>query len=254
MSLYGRVAIVTGGARGIGQACAWALAREGANMAIADLLPMEETLRGIESLGRQALGVKTDVTRKNEVHQMVEAVIQRFQKIDILVNNAGTCARVPLEELTEEQWDRDVNTIMKGTFLCTQAVYPHMKQNGYGKIINIASISGRIGGAVSKAGTGVEGKRGRSGPAYAAAKGGVIAFTRWVAKDAGCYGIYVNAVAPGGIDTEMTKGYVYPVDELPISRMGRPQDVAEAVVFFASDASNYITGQTLNVDGGWVMS
>lgn len=254
MSLRGRAAVITGGARGIGRACALALAREGADIALADLLPMDETLRAVEALGRQALGIKTDVTKKAEVHRMVEQVIQRFGKIDILVNNAGTCARVPLEELTEEQWDRDVDTIMKGTFLCTQAVYPHMKKNGYGKIINIASISGRIGGAVSRAGEGVEGKRGRSGPGYAAAKGGVIAFTRWVAKDAGCYGIYVNAIAPGGIDTEMTKGYIYPVEALPISRMGRPEDVAEAVVFFASDASNYITGQTLNVDGGWVMS
>jgi len=254
MRLQDRVAIVTGGARGIGRACALALAREGADIAIADLLPMDETLRAIEAFGRQGLGIKTDVTRKNEVHPMVEEVVNRFGKIDILVNNAGTCARVPLEELTEELWDRDVNTILKGTFLFTQAVYPHMKKNRYGKIINIASISGRIGGAVSKAGEGIEGKRGRSGPGYAAAKGGVIAFTRWVAKDAGCYGIYVNAIAPGGIDTEMTKGYVYPIEELPISRMGRPEDVAEAVVFFASDASNYVTGQTLNVDGGWVMS
>lgn len=254
MKLRGRIAFVTGGARGIGQACALALAREGADIAIADLFPMDETLRAVEALGRQVLGIKTDVTKKTEVHRMVEEVIERFGKIDILVNNAGTCARVPLEELTEEQWDRDVNTIMKGTFLCTQAVYPHMKKNGYGKIINIASISGRIGGAVSKAAEGIEGKRDRSGPGYAAAKGGVIAFTRWVAKDAGCYGIYVNAIAPGAIDTEMTKGYVYPVEELPISRMGRPEDVAEAVIFLASDASNYITGQTLNVDGGWVMS
>jgi 3-oxoacyl-[acyl-carrier protein] reductase len=99
----------------------------------------------------------------------------------------------------------------------------------------------------------VEGKRGRSGPAYAAAKGGVIAFTKWVAKDAGCYGIYVNAIAPGGIETDLTKGFVYPVEDLPISRMGKPEDVAQMVVFLASDASNYTTGQAINVDGGWVM-
>lgn len=253
MKLRDKIAIVTGGARGIGQACAIALAKEGAHVCVTDIIPMEETVHAIESFERQALGIKTDVSQKEDVLNMVAQVIEKFGKIDILVNNAGTCQRVPLEELTEEQWDRDVNTIMKGTFLCTQAVYPHMKKNGSGKIVNIASISGKIGGAVSKKGAGVEGKRGRSGPAYAAAKGGVIAFTKWVAKDAGCYGIYVNAIAPGGIETDMSKGFVYPIEDLPISRMGKPEDVAQMVVFLASDASNYTTGQAINVDGGWVM-
>ncbi len=248
-----KIAIVTGGARGIGQACAVALAREGAHVCVTDIIPMEETVGKVKSLGRQAIGIKTDVSQKKDVLNMVAQVVEKFGRIDILVNNAGTCWRVPLEELTEEQWDRDVNTIMKGTFLCTQAVYPHMQKQKGGKIVNIASISGKIGGAVSKAGTGVEGKRGRSGPAYAAAKGGVIAFTKWVAKDAGCYGIYVNAVAPGGTETEMTKGYKYPVDDLPIARMGQPEDIAKMVVFLASDESNYTTGQAINVDGGWVM-
>jgi 3-oxoacyl-[acyl-carrier protein] reductase len=253
MRLKDKIAIVTGGARGIGQACAVALAREGAHVCVTDLIPTDETIDKVRSLGRQALGIKTDVSRKGDVVNMVAQVVEKFGRIDILVNNAGTCWRVPLEELTEEQWDRDVNTIMKGTFLCTQAVYPHMQRQGGGKIVNIASISGKIGGAVSKAGTGIEGKRGRSGPAYAAAKGGVIAFTKWVAKDAGCYGIYVNAVAPGGTETEMTRGYNYPVEDLPISRMGQPEDVAKMVVFLASDESNYTTGQAINVDGGWVM-
>ncbi|MDP2838702.1 MAG: SDR family NAD(P)-dependent oxidoreductase, partial [Syntrophales bacterium] len=228
-----KIAIVTGGARGIGQACAIALAKEGAHVCVTDIIPMDETLHAIKSFERQALGIKTDVSQKEDVLNMVAQVIEKFGKIDILVNNAGTCQRVPLEELTEEQWDRDVNTIMKGTFLCTQAVYPHMKKNGSGKIVNIASISGKIGGAVSKKGAGAEGKRGRSGPAYAAAKGGVIAFTKWVAKDAGCYGIYVNAIAPGGIETDMSKGFVYPIEDLPIARMGKPQDVAQMVVFLA---------------------
>ena len=253
MKLKDKIAIVTGGARGIGQACAIALAKEGAHVCVTDIIPMEETVGKIKSLNRQALGIKTDVSQKGDVLNMVAQVIEKFGKIDILVNNAGTCQRVPLEELTEEQWDRDVNTIMKGTFFCTQAVFPHMKAKGCGKIVNIASISGKIGGAVSKKGAGVEGKRGRSGPAYAAAKGGVIAFTKWVAKDAGCYGIYVNAIAPGGIETDMSRGFIYPIEDLPISRMGKPEDVAQMVVFLASDASNYTTGQAINVDGGWVM-
>jgi 3-oxoacyl-[acyl-carrier protein] reductase len=253
MKLKDRVAIVTGGARGIGRACAIALATEGADMAVADVIPMEEVITEIKSLGRQAIGIKTDVSKKEEVNHMVARVIEEFGRVDILVNNAGTCQRVSLEELTEELWDKDVNTIMKGTFLCTQSVCPYMKGKGYGKIINIASISGKIGGAVSKKGDGPESMRGRSGPAYAAAKGGVIAFTKWVAKDAGRYGIYVNAVAPGAIDTEMSKGYTYPIQDFPISRMGTPEDVAKVVLFLASDASNYITGQTINIDGGWVM-
>ena len=253
MKLKDKIAIVTGGARGIGQACAIALAKEGAHVCVTDIIPMEETVGKIKSLNRQALGIKTDVSQKGDVLNMVAQVIEKFGKIDILVNNAGTCQRVPLEELTEEQWDRDVNTIMKGTFFCTQAVFPHMKAKGCGKIVNIASISGKIGGAVSKKGAGVEGKRGRSGPAYAAAKGGVIAFTKWVAKDAGCYGIYVNAIAPGGIETDMSRGFIYPIEDLPISRMGKPEDVAQMGVFLASDASNYTTGQAINVDGGWVM-
>ena len=253
MKLKDKVAILTGGARGIGKACAIALAKEGAHVCVTDIIPMEEVIHEIKSLSRQALGIRTDVSKKEDVLNMVAHVIETFGKIDILVNNAGTCQRVPLEELTEELWDKDLNTILKGTFFCTQAVYPYMKERGFGKIINIASISGKIGGAVSKKGDGVESKRGRSGPGYAAAKGGIIAFTKWMAKDAGCYGIYVNAVAPGGIDTEMTKGYTYPVEDLPISRMGKPEDVAQVVVFLASDASNYITGQIINVDGGWVM-
>jgi 3-oxoacyl-[acyl-carrier protein] reductase len=131
-----------------------------------------------------------------------------------------------------------------------------MQRQGSGKIVNISSISGKIGGAV--AGKAQEGlppsAQGRSGPAYAAAKGGVIAFTKWVAKDGGRYGIYANAICPGGVSSEMTRGFDYSVESLPIARMGEPEDVAEAVVFLASNAANYITGQALNVDGGLVMA
>ena len=128
-----------------------------------------------------------------------------------------------------------------------------MRAQGYGKIVTISSISGIIGGAVSRHADDPDARRGRSGPAYAAAKGGVIALTRWVAKDVGQSGIYVNSVAPGGVDTEMTRGHEYPVEGLPIPRMGQPADVAEAVLFLASPASNYVTGQVLRVDGGWVI-
>lgn len=245
--LSGQVAIVTGAARGIGQACALALAAEGADIVTADLGACEATLAGIRELGRRSLDVPTDVTRRDAVCQLMARVIETFGRIDILVNNAGTLARVGIEDTTDELWDRDVNTTLHGTFLCIQAVLPHMKERRSGKIVNISSISGKIGGVASRA---AGSNRGRSGPAYAAAKAGVLALTRWVAKDVGPDGIYVNAIAPGGIETEMTRGYDYSVENNPIPRMGQPEDVAQAVVFLASQMSNFITGAVLDVNGG----
>jgi 3-oxoacyl-[acyl-carrier protein] reductase len=253
IDLTGQVAIVTGGARGIGRAISLALAREGAVVAVVDLLDGEETVSLLQARGGRAVFVRTNVTVRAEVEAMVERVRDQLGGLDILVNNAGTVQRVGLEDLTEDLWDRDVNTIMRGTYLCTQAVYPLMKAQSYGKIVNVSSISGRIGGAVSKVSDSPEAMKGRSGPAYAAAKGGVLAFTKWVAKDAGRYNIYVNAVCPGPVSSEMTRGYDYGVTAQPIARMGEPEDIAEAVVFLASNAANFITGQGLNVDGGLVM-
>ena len=148
---------------------------------------------------------------------------------------------------------REIDVIVRGTFLFTQAVYEPMKRQGGGKIVNISSISGKRGGAVSGVAQPGSVGGGRSGPAYAMAKGGVIAFTKWVAKDAGRYGILVNAVCPGPIESEMTRGFDYAVAGQPVDRMGQPRDVAQAVLFLASPMSNYITGQTLNIDGGLLM-
>jgi 3-oxoacyl-[acyl-carrier protein] reductase len=247
--LTGQVAIVTGAARGIGQACAWALATVGADLVTADLGPSEVTLARLQQLGRRSLDVPTDVTQSDSVRRLVERVISEFGRIDILVNNAGTLARVGVEDTSDALWDRDINTTLRGTFYCIQAVLPHMKQRQCGKIVSISSVSGKIGGVASRA---AGSATGRSGPAYAAAKAGVLALTKWVAKDVGREGIYVNAVAPGGIDTEMTRGYDYGVENIPIPRMGRPEDVAQAVVFLASQMSNYITGAVLDVNGGIV--
>jgi 3-oxoacyl-[acyl-carrier protein] reductase len=254
VDLSGRNALVTGAARGIGAATALALAREGANLAVADLVPTLDTVKDIEKLGRRALGLEADISDAAAVKAMVSAAIDALGHIDILVNNAGVVHRDPLIETTEETWDHVIGVVLKGTFLCIQAIYPHMKKRGYGKIVNVSSISGIIGGAVSKHDDEPEKAKGRSGPAYASAKGGVIALTRWIAKDVAKDGIYVNAIAPGPCDTEMARGFDYGVEALPISRMGHPNDMAEAIVFFASGASNYITGQVLNVDGGWVMA
>ncbi len=253
IDLTGRVAIVTGAARGIGRAIASALAREGADVVAADLLSVDETVSDVRGRGRRTLAAACDVTKSADVAKVVKSCLDEFGKIDILVNNAGVLTRSGLEETTEEIWYRDVDVVMTGAYRMTQAVYPSMKERGYGKIVNISSVSGKIGGAVSRASDGADSLSGRSGPAYAAAKGGVLAFTNWVAKDGGRYGIYCNAVCPGGTDTEMTRGFDYGVETLPIARLGKPEDIAEAVVFLASQASNYITGQALNVDGGLVM-
>jgi 3-oxoacyl-[acyl-carrier protein] reductase len=247
------VALVTGAARGLGRAIAVALARAGADVAAADVIPVDETIAGIVALGRRGLGLRCDVSRKASVTRMVAAVERRLGGLDILVNNAGITHRDRLEETTERTWDRLVDVIMKGTFLCCQATVPGMRRRGYGKIVNVSSISGIIGGAAPPRRGVPRAARARTGPAYAAAKAGVIALTKWLARDAGADGIYVNTVAPGPIDTEMTRGFAYPVEHLPIARMGTPEDVAEAVVFLASPASNYITGQVLRVDGGWVV-
>lgn len=254
IDLHGRNALVTGAARGIGAATAMVLAREGANVAVADIISTEETVKRIEESGCQASGIEVNITESSDVKKMVTDAVDVFGHIDILVNNAGVVHRDPLMETSEATWNRVIDTILKGTFLCIQAMYPHMKDRGYGKIVNVSSISGIIGGAVSKPDDTPEQIKGRSGPAYAAAKGGVIALTRWIAKDIAKDGIYVNCIAPGACETEMTRGYDYGVQALPIARMGHPNDMAEAILFLASDASNYITGQVLNVDGGWVMA
>jgi 3-oxoacyl-[acyl-carrier protein] reductase len=253
IDVKGQVAIVTGAARGIGRAIASALAREGADITVADVLPTDEALAKIRAYGRRALGLRCDVTRGADIATVIERTLGEFGRVDILVNNAGVAGRSGLEETTEDMWYRDVDIIMTGTYRMTRAVFPIMKQQGYGKIVNISSVSGKIGGVVSKSTDTAEMLRGRTGPAYAAAKGGVLAFTKWVAKAGGRYGIYCNAVCPGPVESEMTRGFDYSVEGLPIARMGQPEDIAEAVVFLASPAAHYITGQALNVDGGMVM-
>jgi 3-oxoacyl-[acyl-carrier protein] reductase len=253
IDLRGQAALVTGAARGIGRASALALARAGADVAVADLLPTTDVEAAIAATGRRALGMKLDVTDAEAVRAAVEGVAAAFGRLDVLVTAAGILHRDTLEETTVAVWRHVVEVVLTGTFHAIQAAVPVMRARGYGKIVTISSISGVIGGAVSRKAEEPEVRRGRSGPAYAAAKGGVIALTRWIAKDVGQSGIYVNSVAPGAVDTEMTRGYAYEAEGLPIPRMGRPEDIAEAVLFLASPASNYVTGQVLHVDGGWVI-
>lgn len=255
INVQGHVAIVTGGARGIGRSIASTLAREGAHVILADVLDGDQTAKELRGMypDVELQYVRTDVTRREDVRHVVNFAAERFGKIDILVNSAGTCVRAGLDEITEEQWDLDINTHLKGTYLMSQeTIFPHMKKRKYGKIVNISSISGKIGGLFSHPDES-EKTAGRSGPAYAAAKGGVINLTKWIAKDVGRFEICVNSVAPGPIRTELAAGFNYETENYPIPRIGEPEDIAESVLFFASPASNYITGYIMSVDGGYVM-
>lgn len=244
MKMQNEVAIVTGAASGIGQAVSVQLASEGARVVLVDLNSCEKTismLGDVEHL--ECLG---DIRDPEFVKAVVNRTIEKYGEIHILVNNAGTASRLDLEDMTLEMWDRDMDTNLKAAFLFTQAViYPHMKEAGYGRIINISSVSGLNGGVISG-----EEKNGRSGPAYAASKGGIIALTKWVAKEVGKYGITCNSVAPGATATAITAGVPYDTSQQVIDRMGEPDDIAYAVMYFASKEASYTTSQVLKVDGG----
>lgn len=248
--MNGKTAVITGGSRGIGAACAKVLAKRGANIVLVDVLdcePLKEEILN-ENPQVKVLIKNVDVRKRDQVENALKETAEVFKTIDILINNAGTGARVSLKDITDEIWEKDIETNLKGTFLFTQsAIYPYMINQGEGRIINISSISGIVGGAISYE----NGKRtGRSGPAYAASKGGIIAFTKWVAKEVGEYGICCNSIAPGYIETELTKNANYPLDDQVIKRAGTPEDIAEAVVYLASPAAGYVTGEVLKVCGG----
>ena len=244
MRLKDRVAIVTGAGRGIGLGIALALAREGARIAVCEIIPsfLQNALADIESRGGHALPFQMDVTSKEQIHGMVRDVLQRWGTVDILVNNAGIYEVLPVEEISEGQWDRVLAVNLKGTFLCCQAVIPHMKQQGRGRIVSIASSAGKTGGTLA-------------GAHYSVSKAGVICLTKQLARELGPQGITVNAVAPGRIDTPMIHVSSDEENEAfrlrtPLGRLGTAEDVANAVVFLASEEASFITGEILDVNGG----
>lgn len=247
MLLDGRHALVTGASRGIGRAVALAFAAEGASVALnfAGNVAAAEAVRAeIESAGGKAILVPADVSDENAVEDMVKTVTEAFGSIDILVNNAGITRDGLLLRMKEEDWDAVLNTNLKGVFLCTKAISKFMMKKRYGRIVNMASVVGVTGNA--------------SQANYAAAKAGVIGFTKAMAKELASRGITVNAIAPGFIRSDMTD--VLPdkvkeamLAEIPLGRAGEPADVAKAALFLASDQAAYITGQVLKVDGGMVM-
>jgi 3-oxoacyl-[acyl-carrier protein] reductase len=247
MLLDGKVALVTGASRGIGRAIALKLAAEGAKVAInyaGNTAKAEEVKAEIEKNGGEAILVQADVADSAAVEAMVNATVEAFGQIDILVNNAGITRDGLMMRMKDEDFDAVINTNLKGVFYCTKLVSKLMMKKRSGRIINMASVVGLMGNA------------GQTN--YAAAKAGVIGFSKSAAKELAARGITVNMVAPGFIDTDMTAAMTDKAREMtltgiPLNRMGTPEDVANAVAFLVSDNASYITGQVINVDGGMVM-
>jgi 3-oxoacyl-[acyl-carrier protein] reductase len=237
-----KVAIVTGGASGIGKACALSLAENGAKVAVVDLNEKgaEETTSKILEKGSQAISIKIDISKSEDVDKAVDTVLKSFGKIDILVNCAGICQIRNFDDLTENEWDKMLSINLKGTFLMCQRVLKEMKKNRYGKIVNLGSLAGEVGGIYV-------------GANYAASKAGVICLTKSIAKNAAPYNINVNSVSPGFINTEMTKDFGYDPKTVPLGRIGTPEEVADVILFLCSDASRYITGANIDVNGGVFM-
>ena len=247
MLLDGKTALVTGASRGIGRAIALCLAAEGARVAInyaGNVKAAEEVKAIIEAAGGTAILCQADIADSAAVEAMIADVVKEFGTIDILVNNAGITRDTLLMRMKDEDFAKVLDTNLKGVFYCTKAVSKLMMKKRLGRIINMASVVGLVGNA------------GQTN--YAAAKAGVIGFSKSAAKELASRGITVNVVAPGFIGTDMTAGLPESVKEkmltdIPLGRMGEPEDVASAVLFLASDQASYITGQVVNVDGGMVM-
>lgn len=246
MSLEGKIALVTGGGRGIGRAVALALADAGADVAVAvsrDIAAAESVAEEIRAKGRKALARQTDVSSAEATEELVAAVVSKLGRIDLLVNNAGITRDGLIMRMSEEDWDAVLDVNLKGTFNCTKAAVKRMIRQRSGRIVNVTSIMG------------ITGNGGQAN--YAASKAGVIGLTKSTAKEVGSRGITCNAVAPGWIQTQMTEHlpaeFATQVQkQVSLGRLGQPEDIAGAVTFLCSDAASYITGQVLVVDGGLI--
>ena len=245
LSLDGKVVIVTGGGTGLGRAMVRALARAGADLVVAARRqgPIEEAAAEVEQLGRRALAISTDVSDSSQVDRMVSLAMDSFGRVDVLINNAGRTSenvRAPIWEITDEQWTEGININLSGAFYCARAVSRHMVERGGGKIINVASGFGMRGG--------------RDIYIYTCSKGGMIQLTRTLAMSLGRYGVTANTIVPGFIPTEGTasmRDSLPAAGELiPIGRLGKPEDIGPIAVFLASDASNYMNGEMVTLDGG----
>lgn len=250
LDLTGKTAIVTGARRGMGRTHALALSGAGAKVVVADI-SLEDCQKVVDEIvakGGEAMAIQCDVSKKAEVEEMVKKTIEKFGKLDILVNNAGVVQFKPFLDLTEEDWDKTLNINLRGYFLCAQTAAKEMAKQKYGVIVNVASI------AMGQVGVGFAGLA-----HYCASKGGIVAMTEAMALDLAQYNIRINAVAPGAIDTPMAvsitqdpKALEGTLSQIPLHRVGKPEEVSNLVLFLASDDSSYMTGSTVVIDGGWV--
>jgi 3-oxoacyl-[acyl-carrier protein] reductase len=246
ITLKDKVAVVTGAGKGIGREIAIFLAQHGAKVVVADLNleSAETTAADIRAAGSQAIACRTDVTNKESARSLIQTAVDYFGDLDILVNNAGITRDAMMHKMTEEEFDQVIDVHMKGTFLCMQAAAIHMRQQKKGKIVNISSIGGKVGniGQVN----------------YSGAKAGIVGMTKAAAKELARYGVTVNAIQPGFIDTDMTRAIPEHIRQekiagIPLGRVGQPLDIAKAVVFLSSDYADYITGCIIEVTGGRFM-
>jgi len=247
MRLENKIAIITGAGSGIGRATALLFAKEGAKVVVADWSEEggKETVKEIENQGGEGIFVKTDVSKKEDVEKMKNECLEKFDRIDILVNNAGILKFSAFHETREEDWDKVIDVNLKSVFLCSKAVIPEMLKRGKGKIINTASIAGLVGFD-------------KIGP-YCASKGGMIALTREMALEYAPKKINVNCIAPGVMKTAMTKDMLadpqtkeFLEQNTLYPRLGKPEDIAQAAIYLASDESDFVNGEILVVDGGWI--
>ena len=243
MRLKDRVAIITGGGQGIGRATCLTFAKEGANIVIAEYntATAEAVGEEVKALGVQCLVLQTDVSNGSSVRSMVGQTLDAFGQIDILVNNAGIFSYTQIEDCTEEEWDQMMAVNLKGPFLCSQAVIDTMKKQQSGRIISLGSLAGQVGGLVASA-------------PYSASKAGVMCLTKSLARALGPHNITVNAIAPGVAATDMTTNHPDLTAQMVLGRVAEPVEVANTILFLASDEGSYVTGFTLNVNGGMFMS
>ncbi len=242
--LDSKVAIVTGAARGLGAATAAVLARQGARVAAADLL-FDEVSRVTKALDPEAKPYDLDVSDVGQIRRFVDAVVGDFGRVDILVNNAGICPRIPFEQSTEQDWERLMSVNARSQYFLCQAVVPVMRRQGGGRIINIASTGGRIGGFANSS-------------IYSGTKGAIVMFTKSIAREVAKDGILVNCVAPGILDTDLMRNLPSEnvktlCGQIPLQRLGKPEELAAVIAFLASDECSYATGATFDINGGWVM-
>ncbi len=249
MKLAGRAAVVTGSSRGIGRSVALAYGKEGADVLVnytSNESAAQEVVQELQSMGRRSVAVRANVAAKSDVERMMEAAKENFGRLDILVNNAGFTRPAMLHKMSEDQWDAVVDAHLKGPFLCIQAAFKYFKEQNYGKIINVSSVAGLVG-TVGQAN-------------YSAAKGGILSFTKSVARELARYNVCANVISLGIVATDMSKkiredeklAEIY-MNRILLKRFAEAEDISPSFVFFASGDSDYVTGQILCVDGGYGM-